>query len=105
MDVREPGRKSRSCTGDLSVGGASFVTSAPPMGDSVELMFTIPTYAGPIIASAVIVARRGATKGTQCSVVFTDLEVEAELAIAQWVDLQVPVVPGMPLDTSAASHG
>ncbi len=86
LDVREPGRKSRSCMGDLSVGGASFVTTAPPMGDSVQLLFSVPTFVGPIEASAVVVARRGAEKGTHLSVVFTDLDIEAELAIAQWFD-------------------
>ena len=63
LDVREPGRKSRSCMGDLSVGGASFVTTAPPRGDSVELLFTVPTFTGPIIASAVVVSRKGLPKG------------------------------------------
>ncbi len=86
LDVREPGQKTRSCLGDLSISGASFVTSCPPAGDAVELMFSVPTYSGPIVASAVIVARRGAEKGTQVSVVFTDIDVEAELAIAQWFD-------------------
>ncbi len=99
LDVREPGKRARSCVGDLSVGGASFVTTAPPAGDSVELLFTVPTYVGPIVASAVVVARRGLEKGTQISVVFTDLEVEAELAIAQWFDdQQPPLVRGVPLD-------
>lgn len=86
LDVREPGRKSRSCRGDLSVAGASFVTTMPPAGDLVELLFTVPTYAGPIIANAIVVARRELEAGTQVSVVFVDLEVEAELAIAQWFD-------------------
>lgn len=86
LDVREPGQKARACVGDLSVGGASFITTAPPLGDVVELLFTIPTYVGPIDATAVVVGRRGTEKGTQVSVVFTDLEVEAELAIAQWFD-------------------
>jgi hypothetical protein len=93
LDVREPGKKTRACIGDLSVGGASFITTAPPAGDSVELMFNVPTYAGPIVASAVVVARRGIEKGTHVSVVFTDLEVEAELAIAQWFDDQLPRAP------------
>lgn len=101
MDVREPGRKSRSATGDLSLGGASFITTAPPLGDSIELMFTIPTYVGPIITSAVVVARRGVTKGTQVSVVFTDIEVEAELAIAAWLDGAIPVVRGVELSAHA----
>lgn len=86
LDVREPGQKARPCVGDLSVGGASFVTTAPPLGDVVELLFSIPTYVGPIDATAVVVGRRGTEKGTQVSLVFTDLEVEAELAIAQWFD-------------------
>ena len=106
LDVREPGRKSRSCTGDLSVGGASFITTAPPAGDTVELLFTIPTYAGPIIASAVVVARRGLPKGTQVSVVFIDLDVEAELAIAQWFDdEQPPLVRGVELMPPAPRGG
>ena len=100
LDVREPGKKSRSVLGDLSLGGASFVTTAPPLGDGLELMFTIPTFAGPIIASAAVVARQGAKKGTQVSVVFTDLEVEAELAIAQWLDLAMPIVRGVELGTA-----
>lgn len=105
LDVREPGRKSRSCMGDLSVGGASFVTTAPPLGDSVELLFTLPTFVGPIIASAVVVARRGLPKGTQISVVFIDLDVEAELAIAQWFDDgEPPLVRGeLLLDAPQAS--
>ena len=98
LDVREPGRPGRSCMGDLSVGGASFVTVAPPAGDSVELLFTIPTFTGPIIASAVVVARQGLSKGTKVSVVFIDLDVEAELAIAQWFDdEQPPLVRGVEL--------
>jgi hypothetical protein len=86
LDVREPGRPSRACVGDLSVGGASFVTTAPPVGDVVQLLFSIPTYIGPIEAAGVVVGRRGVERGTQVSVVFTELEVEAELAIAQWFD-------------------
>ena len=102
LDVREPGHKARSCTGDLSIGGAAFVTTAPPAGDSVELLFTIPTFTGPIIASAVVVARRGLSTGTQVSVVFVDLDVEAELAIAQWFDdEEPPLVRGVELASLA----
>lgn len=86
LDVREPGQRARAVLGDLSVGGASFITTAPPLGDSLELLFSIPTYVGPIDARAVVVGRRGVERGTLVSVVFTDLEVEAELAIAQWFD-------------------
>ena len=104
LDVREPGRKARSCIGDLSIGGAAFVTTAPPAGDSVELLFTIPTFTGPIIASAVVVARRGLPMGTQVSVVFVDLDVEAELAIAQWFDDELPpLVRGIELPEASAA--
>ena len=104
LDVREPGRRARSCMGDLSIGGAAFVTTAPPAGDSVELLFTIPTFTGPNIASAVVVARRGLSTGTQVSVVFVDLDVEAELAIAQWFDdEQPPLVRGVELNEVIAN--
>ena len=75
------------------MAGASFITTTPPSGDSVELLFTIPTYAGPIITSAVVVARREFQLGTQVSVVFIDLDVEAELAIAQWFDEEMVLLP------------
>lgn len=86
MDVREPGCRARSCVGDLSVDGAAFVTLAPPTGDEVELLVSIPTYVGPIMARAQVVGRRPAARGVQVSVAFTDLDVEAQLAIAQWLE-------------------
>lgn len=49
-------------------------------------MFTVPTYVGPIIAQGCIVGRKGTFTGTQVSVAFTDIDVEAQLAIAQWFD-------------------
>lgn len=86
LDVREPGQKSRSCVGDLSVEGASFITAAPPAGDVVQVMFSLPTFAGPIVAHGCIVGRQGTIHGTQVSIAFTDIELEAQLAIAQWFD-------------------
>lgn len=95
FDIREPGRRSRSVQGELSLGGASFVTGAPPLGDTLELMFSVPTFVGPIITSGTVIARKGVERGTALSVVFTDLDVEAELAIAEWFDdmhLGLPLV-------------
>jgi hypothetical protein len=86
LDVREPGSPSRSCVGDLSVSGASFVTAAPPEGDLVELMFSVPTYTGPITATGCVVARSGLPQGTMVSVAFVDIDIDAQLAIAQWFD-------------------
>lgn len=87
LDVREPGKKSRSCLGDLSVEGAAFVTSTPPAGDVVDLMFSVPTYAGPIVTRAQVVGRTGLPRGIQVSVVFPDIDVEAQLAVAQWMEM------------------
>jgi hypothetical protein len=86
LDVREPGKAGRSCVGNLSIGGASFVTAEPMTGDTVELMFSIPTYVGPIVAKAVVVGRQTFGQRQQVNVVFVDLDVEIELAIAQWFD-------------------
>lgn len=96
LDVREPGRPARSCQGDLSLGGVAFVTAAPPAGDAVELLFSVPTYVGPIAARGTVVSRRKVKKGTQLGVLFTDIDVEAELAIAEWFE-----APGL---TAAARH-
>ena len=86
LDVREPGGRSRSCLGDLSVSGASFITTAPPAKELVELMFSLPTYVGPITATGWVVARTGLPEGTMVSVAFADIDIDAQLAIAQWFD-------------------
>ncbi|MCC6337056.1 MAG: PilZ domain-containing protein [Myxococcales bacterium] len=85
LDVREPGKKSRSCMGDLSVEGAAFVTTTPPAGDVVELMFSVPTYVGPIVTRGQVVGRHGLRTGVQVSAVFPDIDAEAQLAIAEWL--------------------
>lgn len=84
LDVREPEGRSRSCFGDLSPEGAAFVTTAPPLGDRVLLRFQLPNCEGPIVVAGKVVGRFGAATGTQVSVVFTDIDVEAQLAIAEW---------------------
>jgi PilZ domain len=87
FDVREPKKKARSCQGDVSVEGASYITTAPPLGDVVQLMLTIPTYAGPMVAQGRVVARKGVPNGTQISITFTDIDIEAQLALASWIEL------------------
>lgn len=87
LDVREPGKKSRSCVGDLSAEGAAFVTTTPPEGDVVELMVSIPTYVGPIVTRGLVVGRTGLENGVMVSLVFPDIDVEAQLAIAQWLEM------------------
>ncbi len=90
LDVREPQGRSRSCQGDLSPEGAAFLTTTPPLGEWVLMRFYLPNVEGPIIAEGRIAARSGASQGTQVSVIFTDIHVEAQLAIAEWAqDRQV----------------
>ncbi len=85
LDVREPHGRVRPCVGDLSPEGASFVTSAPPLGDTVLMRFRLPNFAGPVIAAGRVVGRSRSRAGTQVSVTFTKIELEAELAIAEWL--------------------
>lgn len=86
LDVREPGTPSRSCLGNISVDGASYLAPVAPTGNVLDLMFNLPTFAGPIIARGHVVGRSPTAKGTQVSLVFEDIDVEAQLAIAQWFD-------------------
>ena len=87
-DFKEPGGRWRSTMGDLSVEGAAFITTTPPAGNAVVLKISIPTFTVPIIAIATIVSRVGLTEGTKLGVRFTDVGVEAELAIAEWVEFK-----------------
>jgi hypothetical protein len=89
LDVREPLGRSRSCMGDLSPEGAAFITTAPPLGESVLLRFFLPNVEGPVVASARIIARSGTSLGTQVSVIFSDIHIEAQLAIAEWAQDRV----------------
>lgn len=74
--------------GDLCVEGAAFVTTAPPAGNLVVLKICIPTFTVPIVAIATLVSRLGVTEGTKVGLVFTDISVEAQLAIAEWVEFK-----------------
>lgn len=84
LDVREPMGRSRSCFGDLSPEGAAFITTAPPLGDRVLLRVFLPNLDGPLVLEGRIIARTGLSTGTQVSVSFTDIQVDAQLAIAEW---------------------
>ena len=49
---------------------------------------SIPTFAMPIFAIANVVSRTGALEGTKVGLAFADIEVEAQLAIAEWVEFR-----------------
>ncbi len=87
-DFKEPGGTWRSTLGDLSVEGAAFITTAPPAGNVVVLKVSIPTFTVPIIAIGTIVSRVGQVEGAKLGLVFTDIDVEAQLAIAEWVEFR-----------------
>ncbi len=87
-DFKEPNGTWRSTLGDLSVEGAAFITTAPPAGNHVVLKVSIPTFSMPIIAMATIVSRVGQAEGTKVGLTFTDIELEAQLAIAEWVEFR-----------------
>lgn len=87
-DFKEPGGRWRSTFGDLSVEGAAFITTAPPAGSVIVLKVSIPTFTIPIIAMGAIVSRVGLAEGAKLGLVFTDLDVEAQLAIAEWVEFR-----------------
>jgi hypothetical protein len=89
LDVREPNGRSRSCIGDLSPEGAAFVTSVPPLGDSVLVRFHLPNAEGPVVAAGRVLSRTRASSGIQVSVRFTVIHIEAQLAIAEWAQDRV----------------
>jgi hypothetical protein len=86
LDVRELCEFRRPCVGDLSVGGASYVSMAPPVGPVVELMFSVPTYPTPITAVATVVGWEDYDTKTIVHTAFARISLEAELAIARWFD-------------------
>ncbi len=93
-DVREPGQRWRSTRGDLSAEGAAFITTAPPLGHEIEMRVSVPTFSESIFARAVVVSRHGLLEGTKIGLVFTDIEVEAQLAIAEWVEFKARAARG-----------
>jgi hypothetical protein len=87
-DFKEPNGLWRSTTGDLSVEGASFITTAPPVGDVIVLKVSIPTFAVPLVALGTIVSRVALREGAKIGLKFTDIGVEPQLAIAEWVEFK-----------------
>jgi hypothetical protein len=72
--------------GNLSIGGAYFTDGHPPSGDRLQIRFLLPGAGGEVRAEAEVlrVTREGSAFGTH--VRFLDLPVEAELAIARWLE-------------------
>ncbi len=75
--------------GNLSLGGIYFAEGHPPYGSRVEVRFLLPGEPREIRLSGEIVrvSREGAGFGAH--VRFQDLPLEAELAIARYLDREV----------------
>ena len=71
--------------GNLALGGCYFVESHPPLGNRVEVRFIVPGTHEEVHASGEIlrVSREGTKFGAH--VKFRDLSLEAELAIARFL--------------------
>ncbi len=83
--VTLPKELPRSFDGDVSLNGASFVTSLPIPGTSLALSFRVPTQSAPIVVQGWIIGRRPDADRTRVVVAFTNLDDDARLAIADWV--------------------
>ncbi len=74
--------------GNLALGGIYFAEGHPPYGNRVEVRFLLPGTRDEICASGEIlrVSREGGSFGSH--VKFQDLSLDAELAIARFLDTQ-----------------
>ena len=72
--------------GNLSLGGVYFTEGHPPYGTRVEIRFLLPGQGGEVRAVGEIlrVSREGSAFGAH--VRFQDLPLEAELAIARFLE-------------------
>ena len=72
--------------GNLSLGGVYFTEGHPPFGTRVELRFLVPGFKEEVRTEGEIlqVSQDGRTFGAH--VRFRDLPLEAELAIARWLE-------------------
>lgn len=88
-DFKVPGGEWRSTHGDLSAEGASFITSSSIIAKLIIMKIRVPAYADEIVATAVVVSQRQLEDGSsKLGLAFIDVEVDAQLAIAEWVDFK-----------------
>ena len=72
--------------GELGLGGASWITRYPPLSSTVEVRFRVPTTSEEVSAHAKVIAMRPYDGETHVRVMFTDLELKGELALARYLD-------------------
>jgi hypothetical protein len=71
---------------DIGVGGAFWTTRYPPLGTQVEIGFRLADQKRELRAAAKIVRTTSNGEEIGLHVLFTDLDVRAELALARYVE-------------------
>ncbi len=93
LQVRDGAGEFREAEGDLSVGGAYFVTAQTPSANQLELKFKLPGVRREIKTAAEVLRIGGYGGRVGVHVKFSDLDTQDELAVAKFIDdhiLQVP---------------
>lgn len=73
-------------SGDLSLGGIYWKGTTAPAGMEVEVRFRLPAVTNELRARGEIIRVRAAGQGIDFHVRFTALELDAEMAIAKFLD-------------------
>ncbi len=72
--------------GDLSLGGISWRGKTAPHGTEVDVRFRLPKVTRELRARGEIIRVKAARQGIDFHVRFTELDLQAELAIAKYLD-------------------
>ncbi len=96
MWIEDPleGGIARVVEGEVGLGGASWTTPFAPLASNVEVRFRVPDHSEEIIATAAVLSAREEDSTMRVRVVFTDLALRSELALANYLDTQTRGVPG-----------
>ena len=72
--------------GELGLGGASWCTDYPPLAEQVEVCFRLPAHDEEVAATAKIARVAQVGRDARVQVIFTDLPLRHELALARYLD-------------------
>jgi hypothetical protein len=85
LEIKETTGRSDSHLANLSPEGFDYVCSTPPTDDTLLVRFALPTVKEPLRAHARVVGRAPDDGRVRVSALFTDIDIAAQLAIAEWV--------------------
>ena len=90
MWIEDPleGGIARVVEGEVGLGGASWTAAYAPLASKVEVRFRVPEHSEEIIAHAAVLSAREEDSAMRVRVVFTDLALRSELALANYLDRQ-----------------